>query len=130
MRKYIFLIPVLILFISCDKNTNKTYSVKNDSSETIFVRTYQSGDIDESTQPIISGQTEVILVESTTEAIKTEKNISDQFVTFKAFTQSGQQSNRNLLLNENWNISIEKTSNNPINYEHQYTCTITDVDFE
>lgn len=130
MKKIIVILPLLVVLFSCKKNTNETYSVKNASSVTIFVRTYKSGDIDESIQPIISGQTEVILVESTTEAKKNEENISDKFVTFKAFTQSGQPSNRNLLLNENWCISIEKTSKNPINYEHQYTCTITDLDFE
>jgi hypothetical protein len=124
------MLPLLIVLFSCQKSTNETYSLTNNSSDMIFVRILLSGEVEDTTFKMLPNQTPDLLIKNSPSIKKSSEKITAHFKQLETFTLAGNSGLRNLLDNKNWRVIIEKTSKNPIQYNHRYNCTITDVDFE
>ena len=131
MKKFLSLgiISISLFFVSCEGNTNRAYHVANQSSETVkvYVNHNYYGTID--TFEINANSTSQILEYDQRGGSDNTENLGNLFTELIIVNSQQDTCLKSHIIDENWSILVDEKNRVPSEWEHDYTFSISDLDF-
>lgn len=127
ISSFLFICVMFFSMISCEGGTHREWYVTNNSSTNIFVEIQNIGsDLQKDT--IEPGETKLTTFYSSYRGAHSRGIPTQELNSFLLYNDTD-TTTKDGLLEDNWLVESEKTSNVPADYTHVFTYFVTDSDF-